>query len=84
MNRRLFLKWTNLAGLTVGLPATSAFGSPSGDSDASPDTILLKDYRPESLYKISITDIPKAKFPIIDMRWTNTFMRSTSSHITGV
>jgi uncharacterized protein len=70
MNRRLFLKWANLAGLTAGLPATSAFGSTAGDSAtkaASPDSILLKDYRPRSIYKIPVTDIPKAKFPIIDM-----------------
>src|SRR5271169_842353 len=78
MNRRLFLKWANLAGLTAGLPAASAFGSTAGDATsgttpstttkvASPDTILLKDYRPKSIYKIPVTDIPKAKFPIIDM-----------------
>ena len=28
---------------------------------------MLKDYRPKSLYKIPITQVPKAKFPIIDM-----------------
>jgi predicted TIM-barrel fold metal-dependent hydrolase len=78
MNRRWFLKWANLAGLTAGLPATSVLGSTAGDSAsrtapstttkvASPDTILLKDYRPKSIYKIPVTDIPKAKFPIIDM-----------------
>jgi uncharacterized protein len=33
----------------------------------SPDTILLKDYRPKSIYKIPVTQIDKAKFPIIDM-----------------
>jgi uncharacterized protein len=64
MNRRLFLKWANLAGLTAGLPAITAFAAtPTG----APDTILLKDYRPKSIYKIPVTDIPKAKFPIIDM-----------------
>ena len=34
---------------------------------ASPEKILLKDYRPRSLYKIPITEVPKAKFPIVDM-----------------
>lgn len=34
---------------------------------ASPETILLKDYRPQSLYKIPVTEVPKAKYPIIDM-----------------
>ena len=33
----------------------------------SPDTILLKDYRPESIFKIPVTHIDKAKHPIIDM-----------------
>jgi predicted TIM-barrel fold metal-dependent hydrolase len=34
---------------------------------ASPETILLKDYRPKSLYKIPISEVSRAKFPIIDM-----------------
>jgi uncharacterized protein len=34
---------------------------------SSPETLLLKDYRPQSIYKIPVTEIPKAKFPIIDM-----------------
>lgn len=34
---------------------------------SSPDTILLKDYRPVSIYKIPVTQVDKAKFPIIDM-----------------
>lgn len=32
-----------------------------------PDSILLKNYRPKSIYKIPVTDIKKAKFPVIDM-----------------
>jgi predicted TIM-barrel fold metal-dependent hydrolase len=80
MNRRSFLKWANLAGLAAGLPSSSAFatasdetrpGSPANASAAknvgSPETILLKDYRPKSLYKIPVREIPKAKFPVIDM-----------------
>ena len=70
MNRRSFLEWINLAGLTAGLPAAAAFGATAGDRNsgaASPDTILLKDYRPKSIYKIPVTEVPKAKFPIIDM-----------------
>ena len=31
-----------------------------------PDQILLKDYRPKSVYKIHASDIRKAKFPVID------------------
>jgi uncharacterized protein len=32
-----------------------------------PDQILLKDFRPTSIYKIPVTTIRKAKFPAIDM-----------------
>src|SRR5271165_3514707 len=79
LNRRSFLKWAELAGLALGLPPASAFASapddakphstnpPAKQSVASPETILLKDYRPKSIYKIPVTQITKAKFPIIDM-----------------
>ena len=81
MNRRLFLKWANLAGLAAGFPSARAFSavekptekkaqpanSPATKHLASPQTILLKDYRPESIYKIPVTHIAKAKYPIIDM-----------------
>ena len=78
MNRRSFLKWANLAGLAVGIPASalavvSEAGKAAGKTQTatkiqdSPERILLKDYRPQSIYKIPVTQIPKAKFPIIDM-----------------
>jgi predicted TIM-barrel fold metal-dependent hydrolase len=68
-----------LAGLAVGLPSTAAFAAKADDSERSshantsatksgtPETLLLKDYRPKSIYKIPVTEIAKAKFPIIDM-----------------
>jgi predicted TIM-barrel fold metal-dependent hydrolase len=31
-----------------------------------PDQLLLKDYRPKSIYKIPVSDIKKAKYPAID------------------
>jgi uncharacterized protein len=31
-----------------------------------PDQVLLKDYRPKSIYKIHVSEIQKAKFPVID------------------
>ena len=34
---------------------------------SSPETILLKDYRPKSIYRIPVTQIEKAKHPVIDM-----------------
>ena len=81
MNRRSFLKATSAAGLACGIPSTAAFGRaqepalPPTSTAAqkkvlppdSPEKILLKDYRPKSLYKIPVTEVAKAKFPIIDM-----------------
>jgi hypothetical protein len=36
-------------------------------SQSTPENLLVKHYRPKSIYKILKTDIQKAKFPIIDM-----------------
>jgi len=71
MNRRAFLKSANFAGLAMALPATTFASEEKRAVPASvssnPKTILLKDYRPRSLYKVLVTHIDKAKFPIIDM-----------------
>jgi len=77
MNRRKFLKWAELAGLAASFPAASlaaaeqskAAATPAGakKAGASPETLLLKDYRPQSIYKVPVTRIEKSKFPIIDM-----------------
>ncbi len=74
------MQWANLAGLAAGLPSARAFaiaphdaeagqgaGASTAKKAASPETLLLKDYRPQSIYKIPVTEIAKAKFPIIDM-----------------
>jgi uncharacterized protein len=77
MNRRSFLKLAN-AGVAAGLTGTSAFAQAEhhahstanaapAKNPASPETLLLKDFRPTSIYKIPATQIAKAKFPIIDM-----------------
>jgi predicted TIM-barrel fold metal-dependent hydrolase len=34
---------------------------------SSPEKLLLKDYRPKSIYKIPRTSVEKAKYPVIDM-----------------
>lgn len=75
MNRRSFLKSAGISGLSFSVP--SAFAqTPQQDVNTpkpvpaaadSPDTILLKDYRPHSLYKVPVTEVAKARFPIIDM-----------------
>lgn len=41
-------------------------GGASPLDEVLPDQLLLRDYRPKSLYKIPISNIIKAKFPIID------------------
>lgn len=77
MDRRAFLKWTQ-AGLLLPSATRFASASPSQTAEdhakaaqpaklASPETILLKDYRPQSIHKVPVTHIEKAKFPIIDM-----------------
>jgi predicted TIM-barrel fold metal-dependent hydrolase len=39
----------------------------TNSSAQNPDDIKLKDYRPKSIYKIPISNITKAKYPVIDM-----------------
>ena len=71
MNRRSFLKSANLAGLAVALPSAAFSEEPkkaiTAHAAANPNTILLKDYRPRSIYKVPVTRIERSKFPIIDM-----------------
>src|ERR1700691_1316512 len=81
MERRSFLKTVGAAGLAVGVtpawgtkyvanrqgPDPGSSGAEKAPEQASPEKILLKDYRPRSLYKIPITEVSKAKFPIVDM-----------------
>jgi len=71
MNRRAFLKSANLAGLAIAIPSATFAADEKkaipANASSNPNTILLKDYRPQSIYKIPVTRIEKAKFPIIDM-----------------
>jgi uncharacterized protein len=77
MNRRSFLKTSSAAGLAAGLPSAAIASQHSTAGTASqsqnkphsqnPETLLLKDYRPQSIYKIPVTEVAKAKFPVIDM-----------------
>lgn len=75
MKRRSFLKSASVAGVIAGtMPAWSVPQDASHEASSrkasglsSPENILLKDYKPKSIYKIPITDVPKAKFPVIDM-----------------
>jgi predicted TIM-barrel fold metal-dependent hydrolase len=35
--------------------------------ELSPEQILLKDFKPRSIYKVPVTPVAKARFPVIDM-----------------
>ena len=72
MNRRAFLKSAKAAGLALAVPSTIYAEEKKKSANvpataSSPKTILLKDYRPVSIYKVPVTTVDKAKFPIIDM-----------------
>ena len=69
MDRRTFLRSANAAGLALALPIPplAAEETKTTATPFSPNTILLKDYRPRSLYQIPVTQIAKARYPIIDM-----------------
>jgi uncharacterized protein len=80
MDRRSFVKRAGWAGIAAGFSSAAAFADtveeakagahtdgPATTKTASPETLLLKDYRPKSIYKIPVTEIAKAKFPVIDM-----------------
>ncbi len=44
-----------------------AASRPALAQEKAPDQILLKDYRPVSLYKVPVTDVARARYPVIDM-----------------
>ena len=80
MDRRSFVKRAGWAGIAAGFSSAAAFADTVEEAKAgahtdaqattktaSPETLLLKDYRPKSIYKIPVTEIAKAKFPVIDM-----------------
>jgi len=45
--------------------AQQATSTPVAAQD-TPDTFLLKDYRPVSIYKVPVTEVKKAKYPVVD------------------
>jgi uncharacterized protein len=68
MNRR---DWMMLSGAGLAMPLgaaqTQGAAPPASDLDTVlPDQLLLKDYRPKSIYKIQASEIKKAKYPAID------------------
>jgi uncharacterized protein len=71
MNRRQLLMLPAAASLTrSGWAKGSVLPSQSGSTDGAgvlPDKLLLKDYRPKSIYKIPASEIRRSKFPCMDL-----------------
>ncbi|MGH9587448.1 MAG: hypothetical protein ACRD3F_10885, partial [Acidobacteriaceae bacterium] len=69
MNRReLIIASTLLATqphLALGQSENHEGSAPAEHPD-TPPAILLNDYLPQSIYRIPVTDVPRAKFPIFD------------------
>ena len=68
MNRR---EWILLSGAALsmrhGLAQAQKEGSSSGPEETiDPEHLLVKDYRPKSIYNIPVTQVHKAKFPAWD------------------
>ena len=72
MNRRQVMA---LPGVGFFFRRGSAQTSPApgaalpGTAAETPDKVLLKDYRPKSIYKIPKSEIVKAKYPINDVHY---------------
>ncbi len=68
MNRR---QWMMLSGAAVAAQGRSAqalqASNPADAEQDSPDKFLLKDYRPESIYKVPKAEVKKARYPVIDV-----------------
>jgi len=47
--------------------ATHLAAADSATNTITPDQLLLKDYRPRSIYKVPVTPITRARFPVIDI-----------------
>ena len=72
INRRQLMMLPGVAWLCrLGSAQTQRAGEPvpADSAQVLPDQLLLKDYRPKSVYKIPVTEIKKAKYPIIDTHY---------------
>ena len=69
MNRRQLLTLPGAAFLMrIGWVKGDAMPQqPGAGEGVLPDKLLLKDYRPKSIYKIPVTEIKKSKFPCMDL-----------------
>lgn len=60
LNRRQTFWAAALLPILLGQPGSAA-------AQVLPDELLLKDYRPQPIHKIPVTEVRKAKYPVIDM-----------------
>lgn len=69
MYRTLYLASVLGLGLALSSCSSSLNSNPAQETvdRTSVNGLLLKDYRPVSIYKIPVTKITKAKYPVIDM-----------------
>lgn len=56
------MQWTKLIAAGCFLLSSSFV-----DAQDSPQRLLLKDFHPVSIYRVPVTEVSKAKFPVIDM-----------------
>jgi predicted TIM-barrel fold metal-dependent hydrolase len=71
MNQRIHSRVVNLILLSVCLVCGSLTAAEQSQVKAagSPDTLLQKDYKAQSIFKIPETQVLKAKYPVIDMHF---------------
>ena len=53
-------------GLT-GFPGPAAAAEATADPPTAPEQLLLKDYRPQSIFRVPQTRVERARFPVIDV-----------------
>ena len=66
MNRRQWMMLSGAAATAAPGAAWQAATPGPATENVTPDKLLLKDYRPVSIYKVPQSDIKRAKFPIFD------------------
>jgi hypothetical protein len=87
MNRRRMMQFVGAGSMLAVRPGISQQwavpGATSGKDmkGIEPDKLLLQDYRPKSLFKVPVSDIPKAKFPVIDVHCHGRFGAALDSNI---
>jgi hypothetical protein len=69
MNRRqmMVLSGAAMAARVPEAAAQAAAQAAPEPGQDSPDKLLLKDYRPQSIYRVQKSDIKRAKFPVFDV-----------------